>query len=179
MHSFLLRYDCDHTNCWLATHRWSWQDGKATIHRQRWWKACVSFKLQCWKNNLLLVIPERLNSQLVRHPLLCLFASKQKNILTVVGEQEKECWWRKGLASWKEYREAIAECRDATRKAKTQLELNLMRKNNKNSFFMYINNKRKTIENTDLLLNYVGALGNRRHWEDSITECFLCSYLYC
>lgn len=71
--------------------------------------------------------------------------------------------WRKGLASWKEYREAIAECRDATRKAKTQLELNLMRKNNKKSFFMYINNKRKTIENTDLLLNYVGALGNRRH----------------
>ncbi|GAB0207699.1 mitochondrial enolase superfamily member 1 [Grus japonensis] len=50
--------------------------------------------------------------------------------------------------------------RDATRKAKAHLELNLARdvKDNKKGFFKYISSKRKTRENVGPLLNEVGAL---------------------
>ncbi|GAB0183643.1 mitochondrial enolase superfamily member 1 [Grus japonensis] len=50
--------------------------------------------------------------------------------------------------------------RDATRKAKAHLELNLARdvKDNKKDFFKYISSKRKTRENVGPLLNEVGAL---------------------
>ncbi|GAB0206587.1 hypothetical protein GRJ2_003124300 [Grus japonensis] len=60
--------------------------------------------------------------------------------------------------SW--YRNVVRVCRDATRKAKAQLELNLARdvKDKKKGFFKYISSKRKTKENVGTLLNEVGAL---------------------
>ncbi|GAB0206875.1 mitochondrial enolase superfamily member 1 [Grus japonensis] len=68
--------------------------------------------------------------------------------------------WKKGLATWEEYRDVVRVCRDATRKAKAHLELNLAMdvKDNKKGFFKYISSKRKTRENVGLLLNEVGAL---------------------
>ncbi|GAB0180635.1 mitochondrial enolase superfamily member 1 [Grus japonensis] len=68
--------------------------------------------------------------------------------------------WKKGVATWEEYRDVVRECRDATRKAKAHLELKLARdvKDNKKGFFKYISSKRKTKENVGLLLNEVGAL---------------------
>ena len=33
--------------------------------------------------------------------------------------------WKKGLTTWEEYRNVVRACRDATRKAKAHLELNL------------------------------------------------------
>ena len=33
--------------------------------------------------------------------------------------------WKKGRATWKEYREVVKMCREKIRKAKAQLELNL------------------------------------------------------
>ncbi|GAB0208892.1 hypothetical protein GRJ2_003354900 [Grus japonensis] len=65
-----------------------------------------------------------------------------------------------GLATWEEYKNVVRECRDATRKAKAHLALNLARdvKDNKKGFFKYISSKRKTRENVGLLLNEVGAL---------------------
>ncbi|GAB0186019.1 mitochondrial enolase superfamily member 1 [Grus japonensis] len=68
--------------------------------------------------------------------------------------------WKKGLATCEEYRDVVSVCRDATRKAKAHLELNLARgiKHNKKGFFKYISSKRKTRENVGLLLNEVGAL---------------------
>ncbi|GAB0207209.1 mitochondrial enolase superfamily member 1 [Grus japonensis] len=66
--------------------------------------------------------------------------------------------WKKGLATWEEYRDVVRVCRDATRKA--HLELNLARdvKDKKKGFFKYISSKRKTRENVGPLLNEVGAL---------------------
>ncbi|GAB0204380.1 mitochondrial enolase superfamily member 1 [Grus japonensis] len=63
--------------------------------------------------------------------------------------------WKKGLATWEEYENIVRECRDATRKAKAHLELNLARdvKDNKKGFFEYISSKRKTRENVGPLLN--------------------------
>ena len=68
--------------------------------------------------------------------------------------------WKEGLATWEEYRNVVGACRDATRKAKAQLELSLAKdvKGNKKVFFKYVSSKRKTGENVGLLLNEVGAL---------------------
>ncbi|GAB0204486.1 mitochondrial enolase superfamily member 1 [Grus japonensis] len=76
------------------------------------------------------------------------------------GKKEVYSTWKKGLATWEEYRDVVRECRDATRKAKAHLELSLARdvKDNKKGFFKYISSKRKTRENVDPLLNEVGAL---------------------
>jgi len=53
--------------------------------------------------------------------------------------------WKEGQATWEEYRNVARTCRDATRKAKAHLELNLAGdvKNNKKGFFNYISSKRK------------------------------------
>ena len=54
----------------------------------------------------------------------------------------------------------IRACRDATRKAKVHLGLNLARdvKDNKKGFFKYISSKWKPRENVGLLLNEEGVL---------------------
>ncbi|GAB0208992.1 mitochondrial enolase superfamily member 1 [Grus japonensis] len=76
------------------------------------------------------------------------------------GKKEAYRMWKKGLPTWEEYRNVVRECRDATRKAKAHLELNLAGevKDNKKGFFKYISRKRKTRENVGPLLNEVGAL---------------------
>jgi len=68
--------------------------------------------------------------------------------------------WKEGQATWEEYRKVVRACRDATRKAKAHLELNLARdvRNNKKGCFNYISSKRKTRDNVGLLLNEVGVL---------------------
>ncbi|GAB0204970.1 mitochondrial enolase superfamily member 1 [Grus japonensis] len=76
------------------------------------------------------------------------------------GKKKVYRMWKKGLATWEEYRNVIRVCRDATRKARAHLELNLARdvKDKKKGFFKYISSKRKTRENVGPLLNEVGAL---------------------
>jgi len=68
--------------------------------------------------------------------------------------------WNEGQATWEEYRNVIRACRDATRKAKTHMELNLARhvRNNKKGFFNYISSKPKARDNVGSLLNEVGYL---------------------
>ncbi|GAB0185471.1 mitochondrial enolase superfamily member 1 [Grus japonensis] len=76
------------------------------------------------------------------------------------GKKEFYRMWKKGLATWEEYRNVVRVCRDATRKAKAHLELNLARdvKDNNKGFFKYNSSERKTRENVDPLLNEVGVL---------------------
>ncbi|PKU35582.1 glycerol kinase [Limosa lapponica baueri] len=75
-------------------------------------------------------------------------------------KKEVDRMWKKGLATWEEYRNIVRVCRDATRKAKAHLELNLQRdvKDNEKGFFKCNSSKRKTRENVGPLLNGVGAL---------------------
>ena len=56
--------------------------------------------------------------------------------------------WKEGQATWEEYRNVVRTCREAMRKAKAHLELNLARdvKDNKKGFFKCISSKRKTRE---------------------------------
>jgi len=67
---------------------------------------------------------------------------------------------KEGQATWEEYRNIVRVCRDATRKAKVHLELNLARdvKDNKEGFFNYISSKRKARDNVRPLLNEICAL---------------------
>ncbi|GAB0209097.1 hypothetical protein GRJ2_003375400 [Grus japonensis] len=76
------------------------------------------------------------------------------------GKKEVYRMWKKGLPTWEEYRDVVRLRRDATRKAKAHLELNVARdvKDKKEGFFKYISSKRTTRENVGLLLNEVGAL---------------------
>ncbi|GAB0177485.1 mitochondrial enolase superfamily member 1 [Grus japonensis] len=76
------------------------------------------------------------------------------------GKKKVYRMWKKGMATWEEYRGVVRECRDARRKAKAHLELKLARdvKDNKKGFFKYISSKRKPRGNVCLLLNEVGAL---------------------
>jgi len=67
---------------------------------------------------------------------------------------------KKGLITWEEYRKTVRACRDATKKFKSHVELYLAKEveDNRKGFFKYTNNKRKTRENMNLLLNEVGTL---------------------
>jgi len=68
--------------------------------------------------------------------------------------------WKEGQATWEDYRNIVRACRDATRKSKIYMELNLARevKDNKKKFFNYISSKRKTRDNVGPLLNKVCVL---------------------
>jgi len=67
--------------------------------------------------------------------------------------------WKEEQATWEEFKN-ISLCREATRKAKVHLELNLARviKDNRKGCFKYISSKWKTRENVELLLKEMGAL---------------------
>ena len=68
--------------------------------------------------------------------------------------------WKEEQVTWEEYENVVRECRDAMRKAKVHLKLNLARdvKDNKKGFFKYIDSKRITSENVRPLLIKVCAL---------------------
>jgi len=80
---------------------------------------------------------------------------RKKILAELMWKRKVHGMWKEGQATWEEYRNVVRACRDATRKAKAHLELNLARdvKNNKKGFFNYISSKRKTRDNVGLLLN--------------------------
>ena len=53
--------------------------------------------------------------------------------------------WKQGCVSWEEYRAVVCVCRDRIRKAKAQMELNLVGdvKDNKKGFCRYVGRKRR------------------------------------
>lgn len=57
--------------------------------------------------------------------------------------------WKRRLAKWEEKGTFVRACRNATKKAKVHLKLNLMKeaKNNKKGFSKHVNSKRRTREN--------------------------------
>jgi len=65
--------------------------------------------------------------------------------------------WKEGQTTWEEYRNVARACREATRKDKVHLELNLAKdvKDNEKSFLNYISSKWKTRDSVGPLLNEV------------------------
>jgi len=68
--------------------------------------------------------------------------------------------WKEGLATWEEYKTVVRRCREATRKAKASLALNLARgvKDNRKGFFKYTADKTNSRGNVGPLMNEVSAL---------------------
>ncbi|GAB0208014.1 hypothetical protein GRJ2_003267100 [Grus japonensis] len=77
-------------------------------------------------------------------------------------KQKKEAYkgWKQGQVAWEEYREIVRAARDQVRKAKALIEISLARdvKDNKNSFYRYVSEKRRTRENVGPLRNEMGDL---------------------
>ena len=77
--------------------------------------------------------------------------------------------------SWEEYRAVVHVCRDRIRKAKAQMELNLVRevKNNKQSFYRYIGRRRQAKESVSTLMKGNGELASSDIEEAEVfNECF-------
>jgi len=87
--------------------------------------------------------------------------------------------WKEGQATWEEYRNIVRACREAMRKAKAHLELDLARhvKDNKKGFFKYRSSKQKNGENAGPLLNEVGALVMEDAEKAELLNAFFASVL--
>ncbi|PKU49591.1 rna-directed dna polymerase from mobile element jockey-like [Limosa lapponica baueri] len=85
--------------------------------------------------------------------------------------------WKKGQATWEEYRDVARLCRDEVREAKAQLELDLARdiKKNKKGFYRYINQKRKVKENVPPLLSSNGELVSTEEEKAEVLNNFFAS----
>jgi len=72
-----------------------------------------------------------------------------RTIVETPEEKESYVLWKKGQATWGDYKEVAKVCREEVRKAKAQLELRVATavKENKKLFYKYINGKRRTKEN--------------------------------
>ena len=70
--------------------------------------------------------------------------------------------WKKGQPT-QDYEDAVRLCREKIRRTKAKLELNLAAaiKDNKNSFYKYINNKMRAKENLRPLLDVGGNIVTR------------------
>ncbi|KAF1468727.1 hypothetical protein FQV17_0013856, partial [Megadyptes antipodes antipodes] len=85
--------------------------------------------------------------------------------------------WKKGQATQGEYRDLIRSCREEMRKAKAQLERNLAAvvKDNKKSFYKYINNKKRAKENLHPLLDAGGNIVTEDEEKVEVLNAFFVS----
>ena len=78
-----------------------------------------------------------------------------KVLLVKLGEKKgryRQC--KQGHVTSEEYRDAVQTCRDGIRKAKAQMELNLVRDvKNKKGFYKYTGQKRQVKESVPHVLN--------------------------
>jgi len=70
--------------------------------------------------------------------------------------------WKQGRVTWEEYRDAVRTCRHRIRKAKVQVEQNLVRdmKNSKKTFYRYIGQTRQAKMGVPSLVNLKGELAS-------------------
>ena len=83
--------------------------------------------------------------------------------------------WKQGSVSWEEYRAVVCVCRDRSRKAKAQMELNLAKdvKDNKKGFYRYIGRRRQGKESVPSLMKSNGELASSdTDKAEVLSECF-------
>ncbi|KAF1435562.1 hypothetical protein FQV21_0002216, partial [Spheniscus demersus] len=87
------------------------------------------------------------------------------------------CLWKKGQATQGEYRDLVRSCREEMRKAKAQLERNLASvvKDNKKSFYKYINDKKRAKETLHPLLDAVGNIATEDEEKAEVLNAFFAS----
>ena len=83
--------------------------------------------------------------------------------------------WKQDCVVWEEYRAVVRVCRDRIRKAKAQIELDLVRdvKDNKKGFHRYIGRRRQAKECVPPLMKGNGDLASSYvEKAEVISECF-------
>ncbi|KAF1472525.1 hypothetical protein FQV18_0001444, partial [Eudyptula minor novaehollandiae] len=85
--------------------------------------------------------------------------------------------WKKGQATQGEYRDLVRSCREEMRKAKAQLEHNLAAvvKDNKKSFYKYINDKKRAKETLHPLLDAGGNVVTKDEEKAEVLNAFFAS----
>ncbi|KAF1505046.1 hypothetical protein FQV18_0002366, partial [Eudyptula minor novaehollandiae] len=85
--------------------------------------------------------------------------------------------WKKGQATQGEYRDLVRSCREEMRKAKAQLEHNLAAavRDNKKSFYKYINDKKRAKENLHPLLDAGGNIVTKDEEKAEVLNAFFAS----
>ncbi|KAM9591187.1 uncharacterized protein ACIBXB_006083 isoform 1-T2 [Morphnus guianensis] len=85
--------------------------------------------------------------------------------------------WRKGRATWEEYRDLVRSYREEIRKAKAQLELNLATivRDNKKCFYKYVNSKKNPKENIYPLMDTEGNIATRDEEKAEVLNAFFAS----
>ncbi|KAF1475360.1 hypothetical protein FQV18_0003892, partial [Eudyptula minor novaehollandiae] len=85
--------------------------------------------------------------------------------------------WKKGQATQEEYRDLVRSCREEMRKAKAQLEHNLAAvvKDNKKSFYKYINDKKRAKETLHPLLDAGGNVVTEDEEKAEVLNAFFAS----
>jgi len=99
---------------------------------------------------------------------------------TLAGNQEKKRVYncrKKGQVTQEEYRSLIRSCRGEIRKAKAQLELGLATvvRDNKKSFYKYIDNKKRAKESLHPLLDARGNIANKDEEKADVLNAFFTS----
>ena len=82
--------------------------------------------------------------------------------------------WKKGQATWGDYKGVAKVCREEVRKAKTQLELRLSTavKDNKKSFYKYINGQRRTKDISHPILDAAGNVATEDKEKAEVLNAF-------
>ncbi|KAJ7413660.1 hypothetical protein BTVI_42865 [Pitangus sulphuratus] len=90
-----------------------------------------------------------------------IYMDNQGTPVNIKYKQEIQRRWKQGQATSNKYRDVVGVCRNESRKAKAQMELNLTKdvKNNKKGFFKYISNKEKTKLNVGPLPKWLWRSG--------------------
>ena len=85
--------------------------------------------------------------------------------------------WKKGQATWEDYKEVAKVCREEVRKEKAQLELRLATavKEKKKSFYKYTSGKRRSKENLHPVLDAAGNVTTEDKKKAEILNAFFIS----
>ncbi|KAF1648163.1 putative RNA-directed DNA polymerase from transposon X-element, partial [Eudyptes chrysocome] len=87
------------------------------------------------------------------------------------------CLWKKGQVTQGEYRDLVRSCREKMRKAKAQLERNqaAVVKDNKKSFYKYVNDKKRAKETLHPLLDAGGNIVTEDEEKAEVLNAFFAS----
>ena len=88
-------------------------------------------------------------------------------------QRERYRKWKQACVAWEDYRAVVHVCRDRIRKAKVQMELNLVRdvEDNKKGFYRYIGRRRLAKKSVPPLIKSNAELTSSGKAE-VLNECF-------